>query len=147
MSSDNIPEMLTAAGSADDPSSFNKKSVSSSSGDEDGQDFKQSEMTSKTSKVATDVEGQHQRSQLVSSMSSMLDSKGDPFLSSVTSGVNDPSQHAMEWLGNLDDYPMRTFAIPIKDKTKFLINPVVCVIATIFLWQVNSIRVSLVFQQ
>jgi len=122
MSSDNVPEMATAASSADDPPSF-KKSVSSSSSDvENGKE---------TSKMTTDVEGHHPHSQL---NSSVFDKKGDPFLSSGAFGVNDSSQHAMEWLGNLDDYPMRTFSIPIKDKTKFLINPVVCAIATIALW-------------
>ena len=87
------------------------------------------------------VSGMHPSGQFVASIRNSLMSsgistpKGDPYVSASFSEAK-LEEHAMEWKGNLDDYPMRTFSIDIKDRTKLLINPVVFGLVTILLWYV-----------
>ena len=49
-------------------------------------------------------------------------------------GMDVQEINAMEWEGNLDDFPMKSFSIPMKNGTKILTNPVVLILSTVFLW-------------
>ena len=49
-------------------------------------------------------------------------------------GMDVQEINAMEWEGNLDDFPMKSFSIPMKNGTKILTNPVVWILSTVCLW-------------
>jgi hypothetical protein len=58
-----------------------------------------------------------------------------------TSHANDNVQeiNAMEWEGNLEDFPMKSFSIPMKNGTKILTNPVVWILSTVCLWGLSIV--------